>query len=97
MSTLSALLINLASTLPGRVLIAMGMGFVTYSGYSVFVGYLITAVTGIYNNIPSTILQIMSLAGFGQALGIILGAMSSVAALKAMPHLGKISGNTSGP
>ena len=45
---------------------------------------------GYYNNVPTFALQIIGLAGFGQAIGIIAGAITFRLTFLLLPRLGVI-------
>lgn len=71
-----------------RVLIALGMGVVTYAGLRVAVSAALDAARGALSGLLGDVVQIMALAGFFQALGIIAGALMAVVALRAVKKLG---------
>lgn len=54
----------------------LGMGVISYGAISIALELLYAQAQGYYNNIPSFALQIIGLAGFGQGLGIIIGAIA---------------------
>ncbi|HFC8479271.1 TPA: DUF2523 domain-containing protein [Neisseria subflava] len=59
-----------------RIIIATGMTFVTYAGYIIalnkFKDYTVNAI----NSMPSDILNLLLIGGFGQGLGYLFGAFS---------------------
>jgi len=95
MSTIIAamfnLFITLGSSLPGRVLSALGIGWLTYAGLSAAVASLVSLTLTNWNAIPATIYQIASLSGFTDAVGITTAAITARVAVAAMPRLGKLS------
>lgn len=90
MPTLIGILVAMAATLPGRVLAALGIGWVTYAGLSAIAGSVITAFQNAWGAIPSDVLGLLQLAGFGEAFGIVLGAVLARVALMSMARLGKV-------
>lgn len=77
MSTLSGVLTALAAPLAKKVLAALGMGIVSYAAITAALAGVTSAITSAYGAITGDIAAILSLAGFGQAMGIILGAMAA--------------------
>lgn len=77
MSTLSGVLTALAAPLAKKVLAALGMGIVSYAAITAALAAVTSAITSAYGAITGDIAAILSLAGFGQAMGIILGAMAA--------------------
>jgi hypothetical protein len=76
-TTFSGVLTALAAPLAKKVLAALGMGVVSYAAITAALAAVTSAVTSAYGAITGDLAAILSLAGFGQALGIILGAMAS--------------------
>ena len=77
MATLSGVLTALAAPLAKKVLTALGMGVVSYAAITAALAGVTSAITSAYGAITGDIAAILSLAGFGQAMGIILGAMAA--------------------
>lgn len=77
MATLSGVLTSLAGPLAKKVLTALGMGVVSYAAITAALAAVTSAITSAYGSITGDIAAIISLAGFGQAIGIILGAMAA--------------------
>lgn len=88
--TLSEFFAQMAVSLPQRVLVSLGMGFISYKGFDTLVSNLTTAVISHYDNLPTDLYQILSFAGFTDGIGILLGAHSARAALFSVEVLGKI-------
>jgi len=59
-----------------RVLMALGIGLITYGGVEIALAQLFTIAQGHYNNIPTFALQIAGISGFGQAFGMITAAIT---------------------
>lgn len=91
MTQLAAFLISIAGTLAGRVLISLGIGWVTYEGYSLLADQVIAAVQTNMGGVGASTLAILGLAGFPTAIGVILGAFSAKAALSAVARLGRVA------
>ena len=91
MGNIAAWLLALAAPLAKRVLLALGIGVLTYAGYSAIIDQVKSAVIAQWGNLGTVTAQILSLGGYGEALGIILGAMVARAALMAAARFGKIT------
>lgn len=74
-------LVAIATPLVGRVMLALGMGFVTYQGLDALVSAAQSAVIGAYGSMTGPIIQFLGLTGVGQAIGIILSAITTRVAL----------------
>ena len=90
MTTLTAFFASLALSLPARVLTAVGVGWVSYSGYKIIIDNLVTMFSDNYNSIPVAIYNLLGLAGFTEGIGIILGAFAAKAAIYSIKVLGNV-------
>jgi len=88
---LIGLLIGLIDLAPGRILAALGMGFISFGAITVVLNQLISHFTSAWGGLGGASLQIASLAGFPVAMGVVIGALITRASLSAIPKLGKIS------
>lgn len=59
-----------------KVMGALGIGFAVYKGYDVLLNSLIDYVKGSWVGLPSDIASILALAGFNEAISIILSAIT---------------------
>ena len=59
-----------------RLLIAFGVAAVTYAGYAVAMNTFKDFIVQNMQSMPSDILQLLLIAGFGQGLGYIFGAFA---------------------
>jgi len=82
---------SLATTLPSRILAALGIGFISSAGLGVAVNSLVSQATSSWSGLSGVSLQMLSLAGFTTGFGMILGAMTARAALTALTKLGKLA------
>lgn len=87
--TLASFLLGIVGTLAGRVLLSLGIGWISYAGIAAALdsvrGQIETAWAA-----PSSVFDIMFLAGMGQAVGIVLAAFSIRAAFYGIAKLGKV-------
>lgn len=59
-----------------RILTGIGLGIISYAAVGLAVESLFNAAKGHYNNIPTFALQLLGLAGAGDSLGLITGAIT---------------------
>lgn len=90
MPTLVVWLLSIAWPIVKRVLLAMGIGYVTYECLGMLGLTMKQSIIELWGQMGSVSLQFLSLAGFPQALGIILCAYTAKAAMRATAHLAKI-------
>jgi len=67
-----------------RVLLALGIGFATYSGIEALIGQLLDLVQPAINSLPGAVVQLLSISGFPQAFSIVSAAFMARAAIQAM-------------
>lgn len=65
-----------AGSLVGRVLIALGIGFVTYTGFSAAVSVIDSLILSNINGLPLVIKQILGMAKIDTAIKMIMSAYS---------------------
>jgi hypothetical protein len=81
----------LADSLPGRVLAALGIGFISMAAYGVAINNLVALAKTNWSGVGGTVLQIASLSGAPEGFGIILGAVVTRATMTGLSRLGKLS------
>lgn len=77
-------------TFAKKVLSALGIGWVSFEGITELAGQVKDAIVNSWGGIPGDILMIFSMAGFGVALGVILGALMYRASLAVFSSLGRL-------
>lgn len=87
MQTLAAFLLAITGSLAARVLTALGIGIFSYAAITALASTVVSQVTSSYNGMHGTVLALVNLAGGGQALGILLAAMTTRASLGAIKKL----------
>lgn len=70
-----------------RVIAAIGFAVITYGGVTYALNRAIHEIQTSYNSLPSEILQFLAIAGVPQFLGIILGAITFVSAIRFMKSI----------
>lgn len=70
-------LISVTGTIVGRVLVALGVGVVTYTGVQAGIDSLLANLDSAIAGVPADILGLLGFMRVGQALNIIISAMSA--------------------
>lgn len=87
MGFLIPLLQRLLVWVGAKILLALGLSFVTYTGITLSLNTLRDYVNNSMNNIPADIFSLLMLAGLGQVVGIIFGAFAFRVALESATKL----------
>ena len=69
-------LISVTGTIVGRVLVALGVGVVTYTGVQVGIDSLLSNLDSAISGVPADILGLLGFMRVGEAMNIIISAMS---------------------
>lgn len=75
-ASIGGMLINLVGTLVGRVLVALGISVVTYTGIKASLDYLQSQAVGSFSSLPSGAMEIISLMRVGQCISIVTSAIA---------------------
>jgi uncharacterized protein DUF2523 len=73
-----------------KVIVGLGMGYISYASVDALFSNVQGAVLLAYGAVPGVAYKVITLSGFGVAVGIILGAISARVAMKALGHIGRI-------
>ncbi len=84
---LAAFLLSITGSIAARVLVSLGIGFASYAALSTLAASVVSNVTSNYNSMDSVVLNLVNLAGAGQAMGILLAALVTRASLQAIKKL----------
>jgi hypothetical protein len=85
MGLINALWGALALILPslvGRVLVAMGIGYVTFKGFDLTVGWLLTQIKGNFAGMPAEVISFLGWLWVDKAIGMIFSAYSAAMLVK---------------
>lgn len=86
--TLAGFLMAIAGSLVARVIVSLGLGWVSFQGIAMAIqemrGHIETAW-----NAGGTMIDILALAGFGDAIGIMIAALMVRAMMYGYAYLGK--------
>lgn len=74
-----------------RMIIATGLTFVTYAGYVIALGKFKEFTLNAFNSMPSDILNLLLIGGFGEGLGYLFGAFSFYIGMAALNKLTFVS------
>jgi len=91
MQTLWVFLAAAVWPLAKKVLASLGIGFLTYEGLTLVGAQVQSAVLSSWGAVGGATIQILSLAGFTDAVGIMLSAITAKVALVAIGRLGKVT------
>ncbi len=87
--TLAAWLLALVAPLVVRGVIALGFTAVVFTGVTAGVNQLVASAQAGWSSLPTAVLQLASLSGIPESLGMIFGAYMSLFALQASLGFGQ--------
>lgn len=87
MATLASFLMMIAGSLAGRVLLSLGFSIFSYAALSTLAATVVSNLTNNYQSLTGEVLQILNLAGFGQAFGILAAGLTTRASMMALKKL----------
>ena len=90
MASFGGMLAGAAGPLAKRVLQSLGLGMVTFAGLDIVFSQLRDFCISSWQNMPADVLAIASLGGYGEAIGIMLGAIGARLSFAALSHIGKV-------
>lgn len=76
-AALGGMLINLVGTLAGRILIALGISVVTYSGITITLDALKGQAISAFGSLPADVFAILGILKVGQCISIITSAIAA--------------------
>lgn len=78
----------LAAPLVKRILAALGVGIITYAGYTVFLDQVKAAIINNFTGMAGPAFEMAAMMGFQQAIGIILGALTARLTIQQVKRFG---------
>lgn len=75
-------LIQALPAIVARLLLALGVSFVSYKGLDILIQNLQTMLNGSLSQLPASIFQILRMAGFTTSVNILIAALTGWASLK---------------
>lgn len=91
----SSLITAVLMSVAGRILTALGLSFVTVTGFRSLQSYFIQQVQNHIGGFPEDALQIIYIMGFGVMLNWIFGAFTFIATIKGFKKLSTVIQNRS--
>ena len=82
MSTIAAWLLTLVGPMVMRAIIAAGFTVITFAGVTALVNQLVQQAQAGWQSLPTTTLQLASLCGLPEVMGMIFGAYVALIAIK---------------
>ena len=84
-------LVQACGTLVGRVLVSLGIGYVTYTGASASLDWAKSYVLQRMAGLPADLVQILGLLQVGTCLNIVFSAHAAILVVKSMSAGGRIT------
>jgi len=84
-------LISAMGTMVGRVLISLGISYITYSGISLSLSWAKDQVMSKMGNAPSMLLNVLGILQVGTCINIVFSAYVAVLVLKGVSAAGSIT------
>ena len=79
-----------AAPLVRNVLAALGIGILSYAAVTALMAALVAQAHTYWGGMPDMVLALLGLAGMGQGMGIIVGALTFRTGLSALSRYGKL-------
>lgn len=79
---LGGLLLRICAPLVGRVLLALGMGYVTYKGLNTGIDWLLLQIKSNMSAMPSQVLQFLAYMWVDKAISMMFSAYAAAALVK---------------
>lgn len=84
---LGAFLLAMTESITARVLLSVGMGFVSFASLSVLAQGFVTAIQNQYGQVDGVVLTLLNMAGFSTALNILGSSLLTRAGMMAVKKL----------
>lgn len=75
-------LLTVCGSMVGRVLLALGMGYVTYSGFDLTIGWLLAQIKANFSAMPLQVVNFLAFLWVDKAIGMIFSAYSAALLVK---------------
>lgn len=85
-------LLAMAWPIAKKILVALGIGIVTYGGLQAVGAQINNSIVSSWGALGGYTLNILSLAGIPDCIGILLGALNARIALIAVGKIGRVAG-----
>lgn len=84
-------LFALASPIAKKVLIALGLGFITYAGLDVAVNAALDAAKSNISGMPAAVVAILSIAGVWTSMAIVAGGITARLSMMVFSRIGRVA------
>jgi hypothetical protein len=81
-------ILGLVAPIAKKVMVALGVGILTVTGFDLAIGQLTTLINQSIGGTTADILGIATMMGIPEAIGIMLGGITSAASLMVVKRLG---------
>ena len=75
-------LLTIVSPMVWRVLLALGMSFVTFKGFDLTVAWLLTQIKGYIGGMPADVISFLAWCWVDKAIGMVFSAYTAAIAVK---------------
>ena len=77
-------LLNLVGSFVGRVLLVLGLSYVTYTGFDVMIGWLLDSIKSSMSSLPGEVLSFIAWLWVDKAISMVFSAYTAAAGLRMM-------------
>lgn len=77
-------LVSIVGSVVGRVLLALGLSYVTYSGFDTGVQWLLTEIKSNMSDLPADVLSFLGWLWVDKAIGLVFSAYSAALVVKGL-------------
>jgi len=74
--------LTIAGSMVGRVLLALGMGYVSYTGFDLLVGWLLNQIKTDMGSMPTDVVQFLAYLWVDRAISMVFSAYSAAIVVK---------------
>ena len=79
---IGGILLQIVGSVVGRALLALGMGFVTFQGFDLAIGWLLTQIKANMAALPTQALSLLAYLWVDKAFGLLFSAYSAAMVVK---------------
>lgn len=75
-------LLTIVGSLTGRVLLALGLSYVTYSGFDLSIAWLLNQIKANFSSMPAEVVSFLGFLWVDKAIGVMFSAYSAAMVIK---------------
>ena len=83
-------LATIAASLVGRVLLALSIGFVTYTGAQIGISAILVSVKSAFSGAPSDVVSLLAFLWVDKAIGMMFSAFTAAMTIKGVGSITKM-------